>query len=65
MYSEVVDTGVRHVELLQNQYVPADDVTLKYRHGATQEACEAAAWNTYSVPFESLGYVQLGVESTL
>jgi len=66
MISDVVYTGVRTVELDQNHYDPSGDtVKLSYRHGDTQVACEAAAWNDYTVPFVSLGYVQVRVESTL
>jgi hypothetical protein len=66
MISEVVNTGVRTIELLQNNYDPAgDDVNLDYRHGATEVDCLAAAWNDYSVPFVSLGFVQIRLTSTL
>jgi len=41
-----------------------DNVVLKYRHGATPAACVAAGWNTYTVPFVSLGYVQVRLEAT-
>lgn len=62
MVSEVVETGIQNVELLQNNYASGDTVTLQYRHGATQVACEAADWNDYTVPFISLGYVQVRIE---
>jgi len=65
MVGEVVDTGTQTVELLQNEYAVGDDVTLEYRHGATRAACEAAGWNAYTVPFASLGFVQVRLESTL
>jgi Ca2+-dependent lipid-binding protein len=64
MQGEIVNTGITHVELLQNHYKPNGTVTLKYRHGATQEDCLAADWNLYSDPFVSLGYVQVRVEAT-
>lgn len=65
MVSEVVDTDVKTVELDQNHYdITGDNVTLMYRHGATQEACEAAEWEDYTVPFLSLGYVQVRISST-
>lgn len=65
MESEVVITSTLTVTLLQNNYNPGDTITLQYRHGATEAACLAASWNTYSAPFDSLGYVQVRVESTL
>jgi hypothetical protein len=66
MISEVVNTGAYTVHLFQNLYDgTGDDVDLDYRHGATQAACEAAAWNNYTVPFTSLGYVQIRLTSTL
>lgn len=65
MESEVIYTGPVSVELLQNVYAAGDTVLIKYRHGATQAACEAAGWTTYSHPFVSLGFVQVRVESTL
>ena len=42
-----------------------DDVDLDYRHGITAAACQAASWNDYTVPFTSLGYVQVRLTSTL
>jgi len=65
MVSEVVNTGIKTVQLLQNTYAAGDTVTLKYRHGADEATCLAAGWNTYSTPFISLGYIQVRVESTL
>lgn len=66
MESEMVDTGALTVQLLQNEYDPlGDDVVMRYRHGATPNACAVAAWNVYAVPFVSLGYVEVQMESTL
>ena len=66
MVSEVVDTGANSVTLLQNEYRPAgDNVTMEYRHGATEANCEAAGWVAYGAPFDSLGYVQVRMTSTL
>lgn len=62
MESEITYTGTVSVTLLQNTYAAGDTILLKYRHGATQVDCLAASWNTYSVPFSSLGYVQLRTE---
>lgn len=65
MISEVVNTSTVTVQLLQNNYQAADTVALSYRHGATQEACEAAGWIAYTGEFDSLGYVQVKVEATI
>ena len=66
MISEVVNTGTYTVTLLQNEYDGAgDDVDMDYRHDATEVDCELAAWNNYTVSFESLGYVQIRMTSTL
>ena len=66
MIGEVVNTGVRTVQLLQNEYDPSgDDVDMDYRHGATEAACLAAGWNNYVGTFSSLGYVQVRTTSTL
>lgn len=65
MDSEMVYTGTVSVELAQNVYSAGDTILLRYRHGATVAACEAAEWVTYANPFVSLGYVQVRVESTL
>jgi hypothetical protein len=65
MDSEVVNTGAVAIKLLQNVYAAGDTVALKYRHGASQAACEAAGWLTYTEPFTSLGFVQVRMESTL
>ena len=65
MEGEVVNTGVKHVELLQSFYQPSDTVILKYRHGATELDCLAADWNSYGGTFVSLGYVQVRTEATI
>ena len=66
MVSEVVYTDTIICEVLQNEYDPTgDDVTLEYRHGATEGACEVAGWNAYVVPFASDGYAQIRITSTL
>jgi len=65
MESEVVNTGAQTVELAQNVYAAGDTILLRYRHGATQVDCLAAGWNDYTIPFVSLGYVQVRIESTL
>ena len=65
MESEVIVTGTLTVELLQNNYAAGDDVLLRYRHGASEAACLAASWTNYTGVFDSLGYVQVRLESTL
>jgi hypothetical protein len=61
--SGVVQTGINTVTIQKNKYGAGDAaVVLKYRHGATVAACQAAAWNTYVAPFASAGYVQVRVE---
>ena len=65
MESELVETGVRNVQLLQNNYQAADTVTLKYRTGATDVDTLAAAWQVYAGIFISAGYVQIRVEATI
>lgn len=65
MESETVQTGSVTVTLLQNAYVSADTVTIQYRTGATQVACEAASYSTYSTPFASDGFVGIKIVSTL
>jgi hypothetical protein len=63
--SNVVHTGARSVLVKQNFYVAGDTVLLEYRDGATEAACLAASWNTYSAPFTSAGFVQVRLTSTL
>lgn len=65
MEGEVVDTGLHTIELLQNHYAAGDNVLLRYRHGNSEANCLAASYNNYTVPFESLGFVQVRLESTL
>lgn len=65
MESELINTGTFTVELSQNVYASGDTVTIKYKTGATQADCLAASWTTYSTPFDSLGFVQVRIESTL
>jgi hypothetical protein len=62
MESEISITGANTVVLTQNHYQVGNDVYLKYRTGATEEACSAAEWAAYTVPFESLGYTQIRIE---
>lgn len=64
MVGEVVNTGAKTTQLLQNNYQAGDTVVLKYRHGATEGDCLAAEWNVYAGNFVSLGYVQVRVEAT-
>jgi len=65
MISEVVNSGEVWVLLEQNKYVAGDDVLIEYRHGASPAACEGASWNTYTGPFNSLGFFQARLTSTL
>lgn len=65
MESEVVFTDVRDVQLLQNNYKVGNDVLLRYRHGDSEANCLIAGWQDYIGSFESLGYVQVRLESTL
>jgi hypothetical protein len=69
MISEVVNTGLKTVEIDQNYYDDTgDNIKLSYRHGATENDCQAAVWIDYSTPltpFASLGYVQVMIESLL
>jgi len=65
MISELVHTGVVYITIDYNVYQSGDTIDLDYRHGGTPAACEGAGWNNYTGPFESLGYVQVRVTSTL
>lgn len=66
MKSNIVNTGANDVTLLQNNYDPTgDNVTLQYRTAATAAGIAAAAWNNYTIPFTSSGFVQLRITSTL
>jgi len=63
MEGEVVNTGIKTVSLSQNVYDAGDMAIIKYRHGVDSASCLAASWNNYTVPFGSLGYVQIRIES--
>ena len=66
MESEIVNTGAYTVTLLQNIYdVSGDDVTMEYRHAATQGGVAGESYGAYSVPFLSAGFVQIKMTSTL
>ena len=65
MISEVVGTGSIYIELLQNEYAAGDTVIMQYRHGPSIGDCESAAWNDYVGKFNSLGFAQIRIESTL
>jgi hypothetical protein len=65
MISELVHSGAIRVKIEYNVYSSGDTINLDYRHGATPVACEAADWNDYGGSFDSLGYLQVRVTSTL
>jgi hypothetical protein len=65
MISEVVETDSTTVLIQINKYTAGDVVDVDYRHGDTEAACEAAAWNDYGGGFASLGFVQIRIMSTL
>jgi len=61
--SESWYVGSFKVQLLEDKYkVGAGTPILKYKTGATRVACEAAGWNNYTVPFQSLGWVKARIE---
>jgi len=64
MESEVVDTESYTIRLRANVYRPGDDPVIQYRTGATEGACLAAGWTSYTVPFSSLGFSQVRIENT-
>ena len=59
MTSEIVFSDTLTIELLQNVYSAGDTVSLEYRHASTEGGIAGAGWNTYTVKFMSLGYVQV------
>jgi hypothetical protein len=65
MTSEIVETNTGEWEALQGEYQEADTVLLEYRTGNSEANCESASFATYTTPFESLGFVQLRITSTL
>ena len=66
MQSSILYTGASKTAVLhKNKYAAGDNVTLKYRTGVTEVSCSEASWIVYSVPFVSLGFIQIRVESTL
>ena len=65
MISELVHSGAIRVKIEYNVYDAGDTINLDYRHGATPEDCTSAGWNDYTGSFESLGYLQVRVTSTL
>jgi hypothetical protein len=59
MVSELVNSGPYTVTLVQNKYDgTGDDVTMHYRHGATEADCLDASYLLYTGSFTSLGIVQ-------
>jgi hypothetical protein len=63
MVSDVWNTGVWTVEIAYNVYAAGDTVTVKYRTDADPVDILALGWTDYTVPFESLGYVQVRLEA--
>jgi len=63
MISEVVNTGIIGVTILQNVYSSGNESVVKYRHAATKSECEVAEWTTYTAQFQSDGYVQVRIEA--
>jgi hypothetical protein len=65
MISEVVHTDATKVKIEYNVYSSGDTINLDYRHGESPVACETAEWQDYTGSFDSLGYLQIRVTSTL
>jgi len=63
MESNVVYTGYETQIIAQNSYdISGDTLTIRYRHGNSAANCLLAVYSDYTVPFVSLGYVQVRVE---
>ena len=64
MESEVVEVGLLSVIMAINVYQSGDAVAIKYRTHADPTSLLSEAWLDYAGEFESLGYVQMRLEST-
>jgi len=63
MESNIIETGILTTRLTLNKYASGDAVLVKYKTAATFGGIAGASWLDYSVPFESLGYVQVRIEA--
>jgi len=63
MESNIIDAGTFKTRLTLNKYVSGDDVLIKYKTAAIFGGISGASWLDYSVPFDSLGYVQVRIEA--
>jgi len=63
MESNIIETGALKARLTLNKYAGGDGVLIKYKTAATFGGIAGASWLDYSVPFDSLGYVQVRVEA--
>lgn len=63
MESEVVETGIEEIELLQNIYQAGDDGVIYYKTGVDEADCVADSWHEYLTTFISEGFVQVRVEA--
>lgn len=64
MEGPIVNVGAVTVRLADDEYQAAlgPAVTIKYKDGASEAACDADSWNTYAAPFVSAGYVRPRLE---
>ena len=60
--SEVINTGVVQARIRQNVYNSGQSILIKFRHGNSEANCLLDDYENYSVPFESLGFVQIRIE---
>jgi len=54
--------GSGTARIILNKYVVGDVVTVKYKSGATSEACVSDTWHNYTIPFNQDGWVLIRLE---
>jgi len=62
--SEIIQLLTQQVYIAVDQYNTGsgDPITIKYKNGNSEANCNADTWNTYSVPFNSLGFIKIRME---
>jgi hypothetical protein len=62
--SEIINIGTGQIDIIIDEYQSGsgDSPVIKYKNGNSEANCNADSWNTYSAPFNSLGYIKIRVE---
>lgn len=57
--SDIIETGLKIIDLSQNKYVAGDTAMIRYKQGSTRATCNDDSWKIYTDPFTSTGFVRI------